>query len=198
MKELLKTRWRCTQERRTKCPAALYTSDGIIYIVGGRKHPRLMLNDYEYSVHVQEHFRTRWRCTNRRNNCSAVIYTTGNRVECSKCTNINLVCLSENLCYLYIERTKCKSVIYSTLQDNTIIKQLYRHNHEDNADKWDVRKMIAKRFRVIQYYTKSAKHTRKQSTPRSKKNSGRQEIDIHVEGHSEPIKLKVMSDDIIE
>ncbi|XP_076252127.1 uncharacterized protein LOC143191191 isoform X2 [Rhynchophorus ferrugineus] len=98
----------------------------------------------------------------------------------------------------HVFRTKCKSVIYSTLQDNTIIKQLYRHNHEDNADKWDVRKMIAKRFRVIQYYTKSAKHTRKQSTPRSKKNSGRQEIDIHVEGHSEPIKLKVMSDDIIE
>lgn len=56
--------------------------DAIVYILPGRKHPRLRLHGYEYNVHKQEQSRTRWRCTQEsRSKCAAVLYTTGNSVE---------------------------------------------------------------------------------------------------------------------
>ncbi|KAF7282373.1 hypothetical protein GWI33_002750 [Rhynchophorus ferrugineus] len=48
----------------------------------GRKHPRLGLDGFEYSVHKKEPTRTRWRCTQEgRTKCAAVLYTSGNVVE---------------------------------------------------------------------------------------------------------------------
>ncbi|XP_018573600.1 protein tramtrack, beta isoform isoform X20 [Anoplophora glabripennis] len=54
---------------------------GIIYISRGRKHPRLILDKFEFNLHIKDAFRTRWRCTNQnKTKCSAVLYTSGNEV----------------------------------------------------------------------------------------------------------------------
>ncbi|XP_056644054.1 modifier of mdg4-like isoform X37 [Diorhabda sublineata] len=55
---------------------------GIVYFCPGRKHPRLILNNYEYNFHIKEATRTRWRCKNQTSSkCSATLYTSGYQVE---------------------------------------------------------------------------------------------------------------------
>lgn len=93
-------------------------------------------------------------------------------------------------------KTKCKSVIYTTLQEGTVIRSLYSHNHKSNADKWDAKKMIAKRFKIVHYKTRPSKKLSKESVVKKKGDQVR-EIAIHVEGHAEPIKLKVLDDTVV-
>ncbi|ERL95197.1 hypothetical protein D910_12465 [Dendroctonus ponderosae] len=61
--------------------------DAVIYILPGRKNPRLKLNDYEYVVHKQDQMRTRWRCTKRRFKCPAALYSSGKCVEVRRTHN---------------------------------------------------------------------------------------------------------------
>ncbi|XP_060525350.1 modifier of mdg4-like isoform X33 [Cylas formicarius] len=62
--------------------------DGIIYILPGRKHPRIRFNDYEFNIHKKETFRTRWRCSHEsRTKCPAVLYSTGNMVQVRRTHN---------------------------------------------------------------------------------------------------------------
>nr|CAH7732202.1 unnamed protein product [Callosobruchus chinensis] len=55
--------------------------DHLIYVLQGRKYPRILVDQHEYNVHKKEENRTRWRCTSEKNTkCKAVCYTSGNTV----------------------------------------------------------------------------------------------------------------------
>ncbi|KAG5900265.1 hypothetical protein JTB14_000792 [Gonioctena quinquepunctata] len=57
------------------------TISDIIFILPGRKYPRIVIDDYEFNVHKKEANKTRWRCTNEsKTKCTAVLYTFGNTV----------------------------------------------------------------------------------------------------------------------
>lgn len=80
--------------------------DVTLFILPGRKHHRLRLEDYEYHVHKQEENRTRWRCAQeRRHKCGAVLYTTGTFVEMRKghthapavCSDIGIIHNTRNV-----------------------------------------------------------------------------------------------------
>ncbi|XP_076252157.1 uncharacterized protein LOC143191191 isoform X31 [Rhynchophorus ferrugineus] len=66
----------------TSTDGAAEGQEGVIYLMRGRKHPRLGLDGYEYSLHRKEPTRSRWRCANvGRTKCGAILYTSGDEVE---------------------------------------------------------------------------------------------------------------------
>lgn len=48
-----------------------------------------------------------------------------------------------------VDKSKCKAVLYGTLQQGTVINALYVHNHENNCTKWDKLSMVSKEFTII-------------------------------------------------
>lgn len=54
---------------------------GIIYIGKALRYPKIILNDYEYQIHIKTGNRTRWRCRERNAKCKAILYTSGNTVS---------------------------------------------------------------------------------------------------------------------
>ncbi|XP_072393839.1 uncharacterized protein [Diabrotica undecimpunctata] len=68
-------------------PQAGTSTDGagegqdLIFVLPGRKYPRIIVDEYEYNVHKKEENKTRWRCTNEsRTKCTATLYTFGHTV----------------------------------------------------------------------------------------------------------------------
>lgn len=56
---------------------------GIIYFTKGStmKYPRLIINNYEYQIHIHDVGKTRWRCRwHQKLKCRAIIYTSGKTV----------------------------------------------------------------------------------------------------------------------
>ncbi|KAK9884692.1 hypothetical protein WA026_007538 [Henosepilachna vigintioctopunctata] len=54
----------------------------IIYVVAGRKNPKLIVNENEYELHVKSNGRTAWRCTQyHKLRCKAKVITSGNTLE---------------------------------------------------------------------------------------------------------------------
>lgn len=55
---------------------------GVIYISPGRgKYPRLILDGFDFIMHIKEGARTRWRCARQNQKCRATLYTSGNTVQ---------------------------------------------------------------------------------------------------------------------
>lgn len=53
----------------------------IIYIGKAQKHPKLILDNYIYQIHIAEPGKTRWRCKYQtKYKCRAYLYSTGNNV----------------------------------------------------------------------------------------------------------------------
>lgn len=52
----------------------------LIYVLPGRKHPRIVVDGFEFNVHQRKQNQTRWRCMYERTKCSVVLYTFGNTV----------------------------------------------------------------------------------------------------------------------
>ncbi|XP_056644124.1 modifier of mdg4-like isoform X46 [Diorhabda sublineata] len=68
-------------------PQAGTSTDGagegqdLIFVLPGRKYPRIIVDGFEYNVHKKEETKTRWRCTNgSKTKCTATIYSYGNTV----------------------------------------------------------------------------------------------------------------------
>nr|CAI5843118.1 unnamed protein product [Callosobruchus analis] len=56
-----------------------------IFVVAGKKYPRIIVDHYEYSVHKKVGLKTRWRCAlESKTRCKAVCYTYGNNVVLRK------------------------------------------------------------------------------------------------------------------
>lgn len=54
---------------------------GIIYFGKAQKHPKIILDNHIYQIHIQEPGKTRWRCKfQTKQKCKAILYTTGNNV----------------------------------------------------------------------------------------------------------------------
>ncbi|XP_023014946.1 uncharacterized protein isoform X7 [Leptinotarsa decemlineata] len=69
-------------------PQAGTSTDGagegqdIIYIGRGYKYPKIIVNNYEYKIHIKNKGRTRWTCVNyKKSKCNSIIYTYGKIVE---------------------------------------------------------------------------------------------------------------------
>ncbi|XP_066256708.1 protein tramtrack, beta isoform-like isoform X16 [Euwallacea similis] len=115
-----------------------------------------------------------------------------------------------------VDKTKCQAVLYGTLQEGTLIKSLYLHNHKDNASKWDKLPMIPKKFPIVRSVqkckrgplqspvfanrelaakkptgTKRAKKVSNKKADAKPKNSS-EPIIFHVEGQAQPIVVQVM------
>ncbi|CAG9856470.1 unnamed protein product [Phyllotreta striolata] len=70
-----KTRWTCSNYRKTKC-------NDIIYFSHGQKHPKIIHDNHVYLVHSREAGRTRWRCRYcNKTSCKAGLFTYGRNVE---------------------------------------------------------------------------------------------------------------------
>ncbi|XP_018573608.1 protein tramtrack, beta isoform isoform X27 [Anoplophora glabripennis] len=55
---------------------------GIIYVGRGYKYPKIILDGYEYKIHVKRQDKTRWTCANyKHSKCNSTIYTYGNVVK---------------------------------------------------------------------------------------------------------------------
>ncbi|KAH1028213.1 hypothetical protein HUJ05_001588 [Dendroctonus ponderosae] len=301
----MRTRWRCTK-RRFKCPAALYSSGkcvevrrthnhpseprsdhdlnvtskwDIIYISRGRKYPLMVVDGFEFYMHIQTALKTRWRCVNQRKKCRAVLYTSGKVVKLRRSHNhvpkskselgflipqpaiwesrsliqppprrvmrANRIPVLEWVT-IYVEnpkpgkhpklivdenmflrhrtqatktgvtirwrcsnvfKTKCKAVLYTTLQEGSVIKALYDHNHESNVDRWSKQRMIAKGF-FITRPTQACKRGPPRDLRRARKskpvpkppkdtNPQGKEMQVHIAGQAEPIVIKVMGKNVI-
>lgn len=61
---------------------------GTIFILPGRKYPRLVFDNYLYNVHKSYGSKTRWRCMfENKTKCTAVLHTYGNYVVARKSHN---------------------------------------------------------------------------------------------------------------
>ncbi|KAK9884691.1 hypothetical protein WA026_007537 [Henosepilachna vigintioctopunctata] len=57
------------------------TKRGKIYVVPGRKYPKIVLNDDSYEKSIQSNDRTFWRCTQYyKTKCASRIITMGNKL----------------------------------------------------------------------------------------------------------------------
>lgn len=60
----------------------------VIFVLPGRKHPRIEVDGFEYNVHKTKAHKTRWRCMNEsKTKCTSVVYTFGNTVIVKKAHN---------------------------------------------------------------------------------------------------------------
>lgn len=103
---------------------------------------------------------------------------------------------------IHVFKTKCKSVIYTTLQEGSEVKLLYEHNHTNNADLWDRNNMIPKTFRMIHSKREckpgvesTKKRLHKPVTKKKKWKQQTTDIKIPVEGSFEPILIKVLHEE---
>ncbi|XP_019761307.1 modifier of mdg4 isoform X5 [Dendroctonus ponderosae] len=105
-------------------------------------------------------------------------------------------------------KTKCKAVLYTTLQEGSVIKALYDHNHESNVDRWSKQRMIAKGF-FITRPTQACKRGPPRDLRRARKskpvpkppkdtNPQGKEMQVHIAGQAEPIVIKVMGNVPVE
>lgn len=101
-----------------------------------------------------------------------------------------------------VPKTKCKAVIYTTLQEGTVIKSLYQHNHEDNATKRDKQDMIEKEFAIFRS-TRECKRgpvrnplkSRRKSKCTAKSEQGEdysgKNVLLHIDGQTETLLFQV-------
>lgn len=81
------TRWffECCQQRMLECSRNIIflisLLAGVIYIGKALRHPKIILNGFEYLIHIKKGNRTRWRCKERYTKCKAILYTSGNTVS---------------------------------------------------------------------------------------------------------------------
>lgn len=55
---------------------------GTIYIGKAVKYPKIILDGYEYQMHIKELNRTRWRCKyHKKLKCRASLYSTGHTIS---------------------------------------------------------------------------------------------------------------------
>lgn len=95
-----------------------------------------------------------------------------------------------------VPKTKCKAVIYTTLQEGTVIKSLYQHNHEDNATKRDKQDMIEKEFAIFRS-SRECKRGPVRNPLKSRRKSkstakSEQEVLLHVDGQTETLLFQVV------
>ncbi|KAL1488409.1 hypothetical protein ABEB36_014883 [Hypothenemus hampei] len=109
-------------------------------------------------------------------------------------------------------KTKCKAILYTTLQEDSVIKVLYNHNHDSNVASWDKDRMIPKEF-AIERPAQACKRGPpkgpfrvKRSSIRSMSSTGEKdeeeelkvtehqdEMALHIDGQAEPIFIKVIN-----